>query len=45
MENVPYLARISANRALRQAAEELARAAGAAEVTLEMVEQALQGEH
>jgi chlorophyllide a reductase subunit Z len=45
MENVPYLARISANRALRQAAEQLARAADAPEVTRDMVEQALQAEH
>jgi chlorophyllide a reductase subunit Z len=45
MENVPYLARISANRALRQAAEQLARAAEAPEVSRDMVEQALQAEH
>jgi hypothetical protein len=42
---VPYLARISANRALRQAAEQLARAAEAPEVSRDMVEQALQAEH
>lgn len=41
MEDVPYLARISANRALRLAAEETARAKGAAEVTLDCVETAL----
>lgn len=44
MEDVPYLARISANRALRLSAEQLARARGAQEVTLEMLEQALQGQ-
>jgi chlorophyllide a reductase subunit Z len=41
MEQVPYLSRISANRALRLAAEQLARAAQAAEVTHEMVQRAL----
>ncbi len=41
MEDIPYLARISANRALRLAAEEAARAAGRTEVTLEIIEQAL----
>jgi chlorophyllide a reductase subunit Z len=41
MEDVPYLARISANRALRLAAEQVARNATAQEVTLAHVEQAL----
>jgi chlorophyllide a reductase subunit Z len=41
MEDIPYLARISANRALRLAAEEAARAAGQTEVTLDIIEQAL----
>lgn len=41
MEDIPYLARISANRALRLAAEEAARARGSAEVTLECIEEAL----
>lgn len=38
---VPYLARISASRSLRLAAEQAARARGSAEVTLEIVEAAL----
>lgn len=42
LEDVPYLGRISASRALRNAAEQTARARGAAEVTLEIVEAALQ---
>jgi chlorophyllide a reductase subunit Z len=42
MEGIPFLSRISANRTLRLAAERAARAAGAAEVSPEMVEQAVQ---
>lgn len=45
MEEVPYLARISASRTLRLAAEQAARAAGASEVSAELVEQALQAAH
>ncbi|NJK81280.1 MAG: chlorophyllide reductase subunit Z [Chloroflexaceae bacterium] len=41
MEDVPYLARISASRTLRLAAEQAARTSGAAEVTVEQVEAAL----
>jgi 3,8-divinyl chlorophyllide a/chlorophyllide a reductase subunit Z len=42
LEQVPYLARISASRSLRLAAEEAARARGASEVTVELVEAAIQ---
>lgn len=42
LDQVPYLARISASRSLRLAAEEAARARGIAEVTAELVEAALQ---
>jgi 3,8-divinyl chlorophyllide a/chlorophyllide a reductase subunit Z len=42
LEQVPYLARISASRSLRLAAEEAARARGIAEVTVELVESAIQ---
>lgn len=42
LDQVPYLARISASRSLRLAAEEAARARGIAEVTVELVEAALQ---
>lgn len=41
MEEVPYLARISASRSVRLAAEQAARAAGASEVAVAMVEAAL----
>jgi chlorophyllide a reductase subunit Z len=41
IEQVPFLARISASRALRLAAEQAARARGAAEVTLDLVEAAI----
>jgi chlorophyllide a reductase subunit Z len=41
LEQVPYLARISASRSLRLAAEEAARARGLAEVTAELVETAI----
>ncbi len=41
MGSIPYLARISANRALRLAAEKLARATGADEVSAEHVAQAI----
>ncbi len=44
MDDIPYLARISANRALRLAAEQIARANEASEVTRAMVEEALQTE-
>jgi chlorophyllide a reductase subunit Z len=42
LEQVPYLARISASRSLRLAAEEAARARSASEVTVELVEDAIQ---
>jgi chlorophyllide a reductase subunit Z len=42
LEQVPFLARISASRSLRLAAEEAARARGNAEVTVEVVEAAIQ---
>jgi 3,8-divinyl chlorophyllide a/chlorophyllide a reductase subunit Z len=42
LEQVPYLARISASRSLRLASEEAARARGLAEVTVELVEAAIQ---
>lgn len=42
LDQVPYLARISASRSLRLAAEEAARARGNAEVTVELVEAAIQ---
>ncbi|GAB4450483.1 MAG: chlorophyllide a reductase subunit Z [Chloroflexi bacterium OHK40] len=42
LEQVPYLARISASRSLRLAAEQAARGRGATEVTAEIVEAALQ---
>lgn len=41
LQNTPYLARISASRSLRRAAEQAARARGQAEVTLDLVESAL----
>ncbi|MCS7062400.1 MAG: chlorophyllide reductase subunit Z, partial [Anaerolineae bacterium] len=41
LDAVPYLARISASRALRAAAEQAARARGLKEVTLEMIEAAI----
>lgn len=41
LEQVPFLARISASRALRLAAEQAARARGAREVTVEFVEAAI----
>ena len=41
IEQVPFLARISASRTLRQAAEQSARAQGFAEVSLELVEAAI----
>ncbi|MCU0495000.1 MAG: chlorophyllide reductase subunit Z, partial [Chloroflexaceae bacterium] len=41
LETVPFLARISASRSLRLAAEQAAQARGASEVTLELVEAAL----
>jgi chlorophyllide a reductase subunit Z len=41
LEQVPYLARISASRSLRLAAEQAARARGAAEVTVDLVEAAI----
>ncbi|MCG8352785.1 MAG: chlorophyllide reductase subunit Z [Chloroflexales bacterium] len=41
IQRVPYLARISASRSLRMAAEQAAHARGANEVTLEIVEAAL----
>jgi len=44
MDDVPYLARISASRTLRLAAEQVARTTNAPEVTVEMVEAALRTE-
>jgi chlorophyllide a reductase subunit Z len=45
LEQVPFLARISASRSLRLAAEQAARARGATEVTIALVEAAIaQGE-
>jgi len=41
IEQVPFLARISASRTLRQAAEQSARTQGLAEVSLELVEMAI----
>jgi chlorophyllide a reductase subunit Z len=41
IEQVPFLARISASRTLRQAAEQSARTQGLAEVSLELVEAAI----
>ena len=41
IEQVPFLARISASRTLRQAAEQSARTQGLAEVSLELVEVAI----
>ncbi|PMP87391.1 MAG: chlorophyllide reductase subunit Z, partial [Chloroflexus aggregans] len=41
LDAVPYLARISASRSLRAAAEQAARARGLKEVTLEIVEAAI----
>ncbi|NTW00994.1 MAG: chlorophyllide reductase subunit Z [Oscillochloris sp.] len=41
IEQVPFLARISASRSLRLAAEQAARARGKAEVSLEIVEEAI----
>jgi chlorophyllide a reductase subunit Z len=41
IEQVPFLARISASRALRLAAEQAARAKGVSEVSLELVEAAI----
>ncbi len=41
IEQVPFLARISASRALRLASEQAARAKGASEVTLDLVEAAI----
>lgn len=41
LEQVPYLARISASRSLRLAAEQAARARGAPEVTVDLVEAAI----
>lgn len=41
VQDTPYLARISASRSLRRAAEQAARARGLDEVTLEIVESAL----
>ncbi|HMQ29908.1 MAG TPA: nitrogenase component 1 [Chloroflexaceae bacterium] len=41
IEGVPFLARISASRSLRLAAEQAARARGSAEVTLDLVEAAI----
>jgi chlorophyllide a reductase subunit Z len=45
LETVPYLARISASRSLRLAAEQFAHQRGVAEVNLEIVEAALAHEH
>ena len=41
IEQVPFLARISASRALRLAAEQATRARGETEVSLEVVESAI----
>ncbi|NJN17631.1 MAG: chlorophyllide a reductase subunit Z [Oscillochloris sp.] len=41
LEQVPFLARISASRSLRLAAEQAARARGSAEVTFDLVEAAI----
>ncbi len=42
LDGVPYLARISASRSLRMAAEQAARSRNATEVTLEIVESAIE---
>ncbi len=42
LDQVPYLARISASRSLRLAAEQAARTRGVGQVTLDLVEEALQ---